>query len=477
VITARKAAALPGGRRVKWVVLVLWILVLFATGSLAGKLTGAEKNDASQWLPKHAESTQALNLTGKFRPTEIVPTIVVYTRLGGITAADRAKATADARAFAHAPRVEGKVSGPVPSRDGKALSTVVNLTLGKAGWNGLPAAVDHLRAIAKADAGRLSAHVTGPGGYTADESKIFGSGGKLLGVTAIIVIIILLLTYRSPLLWILPVLTAVTALTVAQGVIYLLARHAGLTVNGQSQFILIVLVMGAVTDYSLLLTARYREELRRNADRHQAMAVALRRVAPAIIASALTVAVAMLCLLAAQLNSTKGLGPVCAIGVGVGLLAALTLLPALLAIFGRWIFWPKRPDYGTAEPASAGFWARTGRSIGARPRTVWLATAIVLLALGSGVFGLHANGVQNKDAFWGSKPESVTGEKILDAHFPSGTGSPVQVIGNAPAADAMRTALAATRGITAVTAPRIRGGYAYLEGTLTAPPDSPAAYE
>ena len=168
------------------------------------------------------------------------------------------------------------------------------------------------------------------------------------------VIVLLLLTYRSPMLWLLPILSAGVALTVAQAVIYLLTQHANLTVNGQSEGILVVLVIGASTDYALLLIARYREELRRHTDRHEAMAVALRRAGPAIIASGLTVVAGMLCLLAAESNDISGLGPVAAIGIAVGLIAMVTLLPAVLVIFGRWIFWPVRPGYGTPEPTSRG---------------------------------------------------------------------------------------------------------------------------
>src|ERR1700749_2650923 len=184
--------------------------------------------------------------------------------------------------------------------------------------------------------------------------------------------IILLLTYRSPVLWMLPIISAAVALTCAQGVIYLLAKNAGLTVNGQSSGILLVLVFGAGTDYALLLVARYREELHRHEDRHEAMAVALHRAAPAIIASALTVILGMLCLTVAEMNSTAGLGPVAAIGIGVGLLVMITLLPALLVITGRWVFWPLKPVFGSDEPTSTGFWSKVGGRIAPRPRAVWI---------------------------------------------------------------------------------------------------------
>src|SRR5262249_39396400 len=221
------------------------------------------------------------------------------------------------------------------------------------------------------DSAGLSVYVGGPAASAADQIKIFkGIDTTLLYATLAVVIVLLLLTYRSPVLWLLPILSAGVALTAAQAVIYLLTQHANLTVNGQSGGILVVLVIGASTDYALLLIARYREELRRHADRHQAMAVALRRAGPAIIASGLTVVAGMLCLLAAESNDISGLGPVAAIGIGVGLIAMITLLPALLVIFGRWVFWPIRPGYGSAAPASRGGGAPGGPALGRRPRPV-----------------------------------------------------------------------------------------------------------
>jgi len=319
--------------------------------------------------------------------------------------------------------------------------------------------------------------VTGPAGYFADFAKVFsGFDSTLLSITAVIVIVILLVTYRSPVLWLLPLTTVFVALTAAQAVIYLLARNGGLTVNGQSAFILTVLVFGAGTDYALLLTARYREELRRHADRHQAMAVALGRAAPAIIASGATVILSLLCLLVAELASTRSLGPVMAIGVAVGLGAMLTLLPALLVIVGRWVFWPRRPTLGSAEPTERGLWARIGQRVARRPRLVWVVTAVVLGLLALGTTGLEANGLQSKDSFR-TKPEAVTGEAVLARHFAAGAGNPVQVIGRAEAAGQLQATLAGTAGVTAVTRPVLRDGSAYLEGTLTSSPDSQASYD
>ena len=476
---ARRLAALPSGRWSKWAVLVFWIAVFAVAGPLSGKLNSAQKNDASSWLPKNAESTQVVDLAKKFTPSDVFPALVVYERSGGpVTAADRAKVAADMRRFAGVPDVTGKILGPIPSRDGQALQVVVPVKVNSKGngWQQLSPRVKQMRSIAHANAGDLHAYVTGPGGYFADFANVFsGFDTTLLYITALIVVVILLLTYRSPVLWILPLTCVFVALTAAQAVIYLLARHAGLTVNGQTAFILTVLVFGAGTDYALLLTARYREELRRHADRHQAMAVALGRAGPAILASGSTVILSLLTLLVAELASTKSLGPVMAIGVAVGLCAMLTLLPALLVIFGRWMFWPLRPTLGSAEPTERGLWARIGRRMARRPRMVWIVTAVVLAALALGLTGLKANGLQNKDGFR-THPESVTGDAVLARHFPAGAGDPVQVIGNAAAAGQLQSALSGNAGVTGVTRPVVKDGLAYLEGTLTSSSDSQASY-
>src|SRR5215218_1683540 len=473
-------ARLPAGRWSKWVVVVVWVVVFGVAGPLAGKLNSAQQNDSSAWLPHNAESTQVVELAKRFAPADIFPALVVYERPDGpVTPADQAKAAADARRFAGVKDVTGKVIGPVPATDGRALQVVVPIRVAEEGngWEELTPRVEELRSIARADTGGLGVYVTGPAGYFADFAKVFsGFDSTLLSITAAIVIVILLVTYRSPVLWLLPLTTVFVALTAAQAVIYLLARNGGLTVNGQSAFILTVLVFGAGTDYALLLTARYREELRRHADRHQAMAVALGRAAPAIIASGATVILSLLCLLVAELASTRSLGPVMAIGVAVGLCAMITLLPALLVIVGRWVFWPRRPELGSAEPTEHGLWARIGQRVARRPRLVWVVTAVVLGALAFGLTGLEANGLQSKDSFH-TKPEAVTGEEVLARHFAAGAGNPVQVVGRAEAAGQLQSTLAATPGVTAVTRPVVRDGYAYLEGTLTSAADSQAGYD
>jgi putative drug exporter of the RND superfamily len=451
---AGKVAAIPAGSWTKWLVVGFWVVVVAVLYPLSGKLTGAEKNDASAWLPGGAESVRVLNVQSRFESPNVFPGVIVYYRATGLTATDRAKAAADARRFAGIRGVvHGQVAGPIPSADGKAMQTIVAVNVGTQGWNGAVAPVASIRAIARSGGNGLTAHVTGPLGNAADNAKIFkGITSTLLYAAVAVVIVILLITYRSPVLWLLPVISSGVALISAEAVIYLLAAHAGLTVNAQSAGILDVLVFGASTDYALLIVARYREELRRHDRRHAAMATALRRAGPAIIASGSTVIIALLMMSFAQLNSTKSLGPVLAIGVAVGMLAMLTLLPALLVSFPRGIFWPYKPAYGSAEPTTRGLWARVGWAIAPRPRLVWITTAVILGILALGLTGLKANGLTNAQSFRGH-PDSVTGEAVLAAHFPAGAGEPVVVIGSPDAAVPLRAAFAATPGITHVTRP------------------------
>jgi RND superfamily putative drug exporter len=475
---ARTILTFASGRRAKWGVLVFWLVVVALAGPLSGKLTGAEKNDSSSWLPAKAESTLVLNLQSRVQSPNIFTAVVVYDRPSGVTSADKAKAAADlARFEGVAGVVRAQVAGPVFSRDGKAIETLVPVNLGSQGWNKASAAAASLRDIARTGPAGLSVYIAGPLGSAADSANSFkGIDGTLLIATLAVVIVLLLITYRSPVLWLFPVISAGIALVSAEALIYLLAR-AGLTVNAQSAGILYVLVFGAGTDYALLLTARYREELRRHEDRHEAMALALRRAGPAIIASAGTVIVSLLTLSAAELNSTKSLGPVLAIGVAVALASMLTLLPALLLIFGRKIFWPARPAYGSAEPTTRGFWAGVGRRIAVRPRVVWIVTALVLGVMALGLTGLKASGLTAAESFVGHHPESVTGQQVLDAHFPAGGGQPVVVVSHTAQAGAVESAFKGVPGITGVTRlPVTSDGYAFIQGTLTSAPDSHTAF-
>lgn len=480
----RKLANVVCGRRSKYAVVAFWLVTMVILGSFAAKLTSVEDNQAVSWLPGSAESTKALDAQMGFQSPDTIPAVVIYQRDGGLTPADRTKVAADIKAFqaldgtnvGDAPvSIDGKIVGPIPSADGEAVQVYVPLNLGKDGWEAATSIVDDMRKTAGSVEG-LTTHVTGPAGQAADSAEAFaGIDSTLLFATVGVVIIILLFTYRSPVLWFLPVLSAGVALGSAQGVIYLLAKHAGVTVNAQSAGILTVLVFGAGTDYALLLVARYREELRRHHDRHEAMAEALHRAGPAIFASAGTVVLGMLCLLVAEMNSTQGLGPVAAIGVGVGVLAMLTLLPALLVIVGRWIFWPAKPQEGTSDPSASGIWARVGNGIARRPRIVWIGTALVLGALALGSLNLNAHGLTTAQGFRGT-PDSVRGDTLVQKHFDSDVGSPVAIITSPDKAEAVGAAVKDTEGISAVAAPLTKDGVTYIQASLEGQPIGDAAF-
>jgi RND superfamily putative drug exporter len=478
-------AHLVCGRRAKWLVLVLWVAVLFVTAPLAMKLTDAQDNDASSWLPGSAESTQVLRISEDFRPEQI-PAVVIYARESGLTARDRAEIAEDVRQLKEL-RDHGirgaETRGPVFDRqtDPRAAQVLVPITMDEKGWERIAPAVDSVRDDVGEGGGGLAVHITGPGGTSADFAEAFeGIDSTLLFAAMTVVIVMLLITYRSLTLLLVPLIAVVCALFTAQALICLLAEHGGLTVNGQSAGILTVLVFGAGTDYALLLVARYREELRRHEDRHEAMALALHRAGPAVLASGATVVLSMLVLLVAEMNSTSGLGPVAAIGVAVALLAMMTLFPALLVIVGRWIFWPAVPHYGTPDPTERGVWARTGRRIARRPRMTWTVTALALAVCSLGLIQLRAEGIGNADAFTG-KPDSVTGQEVSARYFPAGSGSPLVIVSNQAQARQVGRAVAATPGVVPEspalppgTKPSF-GGRVLFEATMTAPADSDAA--
>ncbi|MEX0428131.1 MMPL family transporter [Nocardioides sp. DS6] len=485
----RRLAGALTGRVTKWIVLVAWIVVFVVAGTFAQKLTDVQNNEASSWLPDSAESTQALERLAPFSDSDDIPTLVVYHRAGGLTAADYRAIDRQATELA---TLDGVVSTPgtppvvaptdeaagqrlgLVSKDGEVATSVLTFNFGANGWNDLPPVADKLRDIAHLDGADV--HLAGPGGQAADAADAFaGIDGTLLYAALGVVIVILLFTYRSPILWLLPILSAVVALFTAEAVIYFLAKYADLTVNGQSQAILSVLVIGAGTDYALLLVARYREELRRHEDRHEAMAFALHRASPAVIASASTVAVGMLCLLVAEMNSTAGLGPIMAIGVVVTLLVMLTLLPALLVVTGRWMFWPKRPTYGSPEPTTTGLWARIGRRIAPRPRAVWATTAVVLGVACLGLLTLHTGNIPNDEQYT-KDYDSIIGQRTLAAHDLADTSTPIQVVANADHADAVVAALRDVPGLGAVDAGvPAKGGVKYVEVAQSLDPASDAA--
>ncbi|GAA5147837.1 MMPL family transporter [Nocardioides marinquilinus] len=484
----RQLAGSLAGPRVKWIVVVFWVVALGVFGALSSKLVDVQNNEASSWLPESAESTRVLEeLSDTVDPNDI-PTLVVYERAGGLTDDDLAAMDEQAGRIAQidgvtdagalSPNLARQQGLPfqLVSDDGKAAYTYLTFNFGENGWNDIPEAADEVRDIAQLDG--VTVHLAGFGGQAADTAEAFeGIDTNLILITLLVVIVILLLTYRSPVLWLLPIISAVVAYSVSGGVVYLLAKYAGLTVNGQSQAILGILVIGAGTDYALLLTARYREELRRHDDRHEAMAVALHRAAPAILASAATVVVGMLCLVFAELNSTAGLGPVNAVGIGVTYLVMVTLLPALLVVCGRWVFWPKRPVFGSEEPTESGFWARVGRRIAPRPRAVWVVTAGLLLLACLGLTQLSASGLSTEDTYT-KEFDSIKGQRILEEHGLGDNSNTVQVVADTAAIGRVSDALTGVDGLGAPQPPQeIGGGRSYVEAVIADDVSSPAAFE
>jgi RND superfamily putative drug exporter len=471
-----RLAGTPSGRRTKWLGLIAWLVLLMAGGALGGKLQSVTQNNADAYLPGSAEATQVIKLQSKIRKDDSMLTIVSYERKSGITPQDQAAARSAAVRLRTLPQDE-QVVGPLVSKDGRAMQVLVPV---KGEGDVLVAAIDDIRAAVKrGPPAGLDVRVTGPGGSLTDLVKVFGSiDGTLLLVTLAVVMVMLLLTYRSPFLWFVPLFSAGSAYMLSQGVVYCMAK-AGLTVSGQSAGILAVLVFGAGTDYALLLIARYREELHRHEDKHEAMALALHRAGPAVLASGATVTIGLLCLLVAELNSTRGLGPVGAAGIVCALAAMTTLLPALLTALPRGVFWPVVPRFDeryVADPDALeqehGIWSRVAGFVSTRPRTVWLGTAVVLGAMAFGLMSLNVGPISNAGQFTGT-PDSIVGERVLARHFTAGTGSPAVVIGHPN--PGLRDAIAGTQGVDSVGQPLSANGYVQYEATLSSAPDTKAA--
>ncbi|GAA1371941.1 MMPL family transporter [Catellatospora chokoriensis] len=473
----QRIATAPAGRRTAWSVLTAWLLIAVAATMFA-KTGDVETNDLSSWLPASAESTRALELAEReFPAAEPEQLLLVYVRDGGLTTADRDAAAADATALAAL--AAGPVPPPIPSEDGAALLVTVPLSPAQTADEAVGPVLDQARTVlTEGLPAGLGAWMTGGPAAGADFDAAFDSlDTTLLGVTVGVVALLLLLTYRSPVLLLVPLFAVGVASQLASALVYVGAKYLGLVVNGASAGILTVLVFGAGTDYALLLISRYREELTRHADHRQAMRLALRHSLPAIIASAVTVILALLTLLAAGLNSTRGLGPVAALGIVSALLAMTTLLPALLVMCGRRVFWPLVPAVrGAAEPARGpGLWARTAGYVSRHARPIWIVTALGLAALSLGATTLDT-GLRQSESFV-TKPDSVRGFEVLATHFPAGSGDPTEVYLNTTTADRVTGTLRGLPGVAEVgeAEPSLAGGWTRLRIVLADAPSSDRA--
>ncbi|MGW6518700.1 MMPL family transporter [Streptomyces sp. NPDC054962] len=422
-------------RRARWLVPVLlvavWLGVGGVLGPFAGRLGEVATNDQAAFLPRSAESTEVVAAQRAFRQNETLPAIVVWTAgtgagAGGTGIEDRLDAAGRALASLADDRgVSGDVSPALLSEDGEAVEGVVPLRpdLG----DELAPTLDRIRAAAERVPG-TTVRLAGPAAIQADLSDAFaGIDGLLLAVALATVLVILLLVYRSVLLPLVIILGAVFALGLACAVVYALADHDVVRVDGQVQGILSILVIGAATDYALLLTARYREELAARTDRFAAIAAALRKSWGAVVASAATVALGLLALLLSDLTNNRALGPVGAIGIGCAVLSTLTFLPAVLVLLGKAAYWPARM---TAGGAGHGVWRRVAALVDRAPRRVWAVTLAVLLAGAAFAPTLASKGVPLDETFVNDAP-SVVAQETLGRHFPGGSGNPTVVVANA----------------------------------------------
>ena len=473
-----RISVLPTGRRSAWLTIVIWIVVVAALSPLAGKLTEVENNETSAWLPGNAESLKVANAQEDFPNGETLTAVIVYHRDGGLTQEDLARIEAD-RTELTARYPETPPSPAFPSEDGHAvIYTIPFLSRTTEESEVVAEHVADIRDFLDQENGDLQVKVTGPAGFVKDFTEVFaGIDGTLLMATAIVVAVLLLITYRSPVLWLVPLISVGFALQFANAIVYLLAKYAGVSVNGQSGGILPVLVFGVGTDYALLLIARYREELRQHEKPREAMAFALRQAGPAILASAATVVIGLLCLLAADLNPTRGLGPVGAVGIVAGLIAMLTLLPAILVVFGRRLFWPFVPSFGSEHHEESGIWARIGVAVSRRPRPVWIATVVLLLVLALGVIGIDTNLAQS-DQFR-TKPDAIVGQNLIAESFPAGSGAPTTVIANAGSEAAVQGAILGVAGVAGAQQDGVSndGSIVSFAVTLEAAPATEAAFD
>jgi putative drug exporter of the RND superfamily len=472
------------GRRLRvlrWPVLITWILAAVCLAPAAAGLAKLTNVTASAYLPSSASSTRVALLQEAARrgqgELESEQAIVVFAGNKPLSPADHtviASADQGVRRLAGTVGGLGAVTAPQLSADGEAETFTATVTAPQ--HSILSTATDAIRAIRKAVgpasqlAGRrLVVAVTGPAAETADGVTTVSS----LALTAIVIVaFIILLVYRSPVLWILPLAGSIAAIVVAEAATHGLAA-AGLTVSPLTTSILIVLVFGASSDYALLLIHRYREELRRHGPPEEAMAVTLRATFPTLLASAATVIGAMLCLLTAQSASLHGLGPIGAVGIAAALLAQVTFLPALLLVAGRRAFWPRLPRQGQARAEESPLWSGIGARIARHPGRIALAGLLLLAAGCLGLISMRTTSDPLSDLK--GRPGSVVGAEMLAAHYPAGLIAPLSLLSEPAHARAAAAIARTTPGVAEVSPDTPVGGYDSFLVTLSVPPYGPQA--
>ena len=433
------------------VLIAAWLAAGAIGGPYFGRIGEVSSNDQASYLPASADATEVSELLPEFAGSDDIPAIVVAERDGGLTDADLDALSALADDLAGIEGVGDGVSPPIESDDGEAVQLIVPIA------GDVDETIAEINAVLADLPSGLTTHVTGPAGFTADLVSAFaGIDGLLLLVALGAVFVILIIVYRSPLLPLIVLGTAVFALSLAILVVWWLAKAGVVQINGQVQGILFILVIGAATDYALLYVARYREALRDHAKRWDATWAALRGSFEPIAASAGTVIAGLLCLLLSDLNSNKSLGPVGAIGIACALLAALTLLPALTFVAGRVAFWPRKVAAGSPHPDvtgsdARGLWARVGRLISKHARPVWIVSTLVLLIAAVGLTQFRADGVATSELVLTESP-ARDGQAVLAEHFPGGSGSPALIVGAEDDLTELADAAAALPGVDRVDA-------------------------
>ncbi|CAN5327290.1 MMPL family transporter [soil metagenome] len=462
------------GRRTAWIVLVGTIVAVGLLFSLLPKNSG--DSFPSTGLPSSSQAAQVDAALAKFPSAEQTAAILVWSRGDAtLTAADRAAIASRATALGElstAPRA----TAPQFSDDGKAAISVVPLSV-KAVDKDVAGTADSLRTAAAKDlpAG-LDSYLTGGVGFQADITNAFaGADFKLLLVTVIVVAVLLIVTYRSPVLWIVPLAVVGTADGLAGAVVTALAKPFGITLDASVSGILSVLVFGAGTNYALLLVARYREELLKTEDRSVAMLTAVKSAGPAIAASGGTVALSLITLLFAELAGNRALGFACAIGVVVAILFALIVLPAALVVCGRGLFWPFVPRVREASAVvKDGFWIRLGRGVSHRPVIITVLSVAVVGVLTLGLSGFSV-GLSQTEQLLGN-PESVVAQKIVDKSFSAGLTSQTTVLAPEDAATDATAIAKGVSGVDSVTPGESANGLTQLNVSLTSAPGSDAAF-
>jgi len=456
-------------RAVPWVLLGLWIAVLAIASPFASKLADVQHDRAVDYLPGSADSTQVATIQDRLPGGEATEMVVVYHRDSGLTAADKATAAAQIDRIAGAHQLTGRPQG-VPSKDGTTLMYPVASTEPGTDEKARDALVNDVRDIAHDDGG-MSVDVGGPGALQTDAAEVYNAlGGPLLYTTAGVVALLLILIYRSPVLWLVPLAVAGLADYLSMGVAYGVHQAFGTAVTGASSGIMTILVFGAGTDYALLLVSRYREELRRFERPYDAMAAALKGCGPAVLASSGTVAAGLLCLLAADLNSSRGMGPLGTVGILCALAAMLTLLPAVLVLLGRRVFWPLVPRYGSTPKARRSLFAAMGSSAERRPLAVLASGAVLLGALALGTLNLPG-ALKQEDSFT-TQPDAVAAMETLAEAYPEQGTQPLTVLAPTGKADAVLGEVRGTRGVASAERGRSGDGWTEISVATTSAPQS-----